>query len=116
MIIMAKKTTSSKPVFKMGWLPDQPGARDFVYSAPLKVSMNLPPKVDLRATCPPVCNQGQLGSCAANALSGAFAFGKKKQRQAVFMPSRLFLYYNERAAIQPKVLTAAPFLEMALNP
>jgi len=107
---MAKKTTTPKPVFKMGWLPDLPDARDFLYSAPLKVSMNLPPKVDLRLTCPPVYNQGQLGSCTANALSGAFEFGKKKQRKAVFMPSRLFLYYNERVAIHTESSDSGAFL------
>ncbi|MES1225948.1 MAG: C1 family peptidase, partial [Bacteroidota bacterium] len=97
---MAKKKTV--PVqFKMGWLPDIPDARDFSYSAPLKVMLKLPPKIDISAgfPAPKIYNQGSLGSCTANALSAAFQFGQKKQKKTTFMPSRLFLYYNERVII-----------------
>lgn len=42
-------------------------------------------------------DQGQLGSCSANAIAFAYAFDEIKQKNAeVFMPSRLFIYYNER--------------------
>lgn len=84
---------------KLGWLPDLPDARDFIYAAPLKVMRSLPAKVDLRKGCPPVYDQKNLGSCTANALGAAFEFGKKKQRKKTFRPSRLFLYYNERVII-----------------
>ena len=47
--------------------------------------------VDLRPKLPPVYDQGQLGSCTANALVAAFQYEKPS-----FMGSRLFLYYNER--------------------
>lgn len=58
----------------------------------------LPPSVDLRAACPPVYDQGQLGSCTANAIGAAVEFDQKKQKLAqTFQPSRLFIYYNERA-------------------
>jgi len=108
---MAKaKKAGDTLAFKMGWLPDLPDARDFLYAAPLKVAMNLPPKTDLRSHCPPVYNQGQLGSCTANALGGAFEFGKKKQGKAAFMPSRLFLYYNERVAIHTEASDSGAFL------
>jgi C1A family cysteine protease len=57
----------------------------------------LPASVDLRTQCPPkVYDQGQLGSCTANAISAAFEFGLLKQGLTDFMPSRLFIYYNER--------------------
>ncbi len=47
--------------------------------------------------CPPVYNQGQLGSCTANAIAGAIQFDRMKQKLAPdFTPSRLFIYYNER--------------------
>ena len=52
---------------------------------------SLPVKVDLRPKMPPVYDQGNLGSCTANALCGAFGYAVPK-----FMGSRLFLYYNER--------------------
>ena len=42
-------------------------------------------------------DQGQLGSCTANAIAFAVCFDELKQRnKAAFMPSRLFIYYNER--------------------
>ena len=81
---------------KYGWAPDLPDQRDHLYSAPLPVLTTLPPKKDLRSGCPPVYDQGQLGSCTANAISGAIQFEQKKQGAKVFMPSRLFVYYNER--------------------
>lgn len=80
-----------------GWQPDLPDHRDFLYAAPRALMRKLPPKVDLRKSCPPVYNQGNLGSCTANAIGGAFEFGLVKQnKKADFMPSRLFIYYNER--------------------
>jgi C1A family cysteine protease len=81
---------------KYGWAPDLPDHRDHLYSAPLPVLTKLPPKKDLRSGCPPVYDQGQLGSCTANAISGAIQFEQKKQALNVFMPARLFVYYNER--------------------
>ena len=41
-------------------------------------------------------DQGQLGSCTANAIAAALEFDQTKEKQQVFMPSRLFIYYNER--------------------
>jgi C1A family cysteine protease len=80
-----------------GWVPDRPDFRDKLYvtiAAPPKV---LPPKVDLSAECSPVENQGQLGSCTANALVGNLEFLEKKAGHPVADLSRLFIYYNERA-------------------
>ena len=79
---------------KYTWKPDIPDHRDFVYAAP---KATLPSKVDLRGSLmPPVYDQGQLGSCTANAIAGAVEFELRKQKLADFMPSRLFIYYNER--------------------
>jgi C1A family cysteine protease len=59
---------------------------------------NLPQSADLRGQCPPVYDQGQLGSCTANAIGAAIQFEQMKQNLPdIFMPSRLFIYYNERA-------------------
>jgi C1A family cysteine protease len=80
-----------------GWIPDLPDHRDQIYAAPLARLGPLPTKVDLRSTCPPVYDQGALGSCTANAIAGALQFNQIKQQVAdVFVPSRLFIYYNER--------------------
>jgi len=67
-----------------------------MYSAPRKAAV--PKSADLRATCPTIYNQGDLGSCTANAIAAAIEFDQRKQKLAApFTPSRLFIYYNERA-------------------
>ena len=82
---------------RYGWQPDVPDHRDFLYSAPIVQLARLPVKVDLRPHCPPVYDQGQLGSCTANAIGAAIQFERRKQKlKPDFPPSRLFLYYNER--------------------
>src|SRR5579871_2128054 len=79
-----------------GWVPDLPDGRDQLYRAP-KAAGVLPKSVDLRKGCPPVYDQGQLGSCTANAIAAALEFDQRKQKLAqLFTPSRLFIYYNER--------------------
>ena len=81
-----------------GWIPDLPDQRDHLYAAPPPVVSALPPSADLRPDCPPVYDQGQLGSCTANAIGGAIEFDQMKQKLSdVFVPSRLFIYYNERS-------------------
>jgi C1A family cysteine protease len=47
--------------------------------------------VDLRSRFPPIYDQGQIGSCTANALCGLIGY----VHPGLF-GSRLFLYYNER--------------------
>jgi C1A family cysteine protease len=82
---------------RYGWIRDLPDHRDHLYAAPPLVLSNLPSAVDLRPLCPPIEDQGQLGSCTANAIAGAIEFDQMKERLAsVFLPSRLFIYYNER--------------------
>jgi len=76
-----------------GWRPDLPDQRDKRLSL---VPASYPPYVDLRSALPAVYDQGQLGSCTANALAGAMQFDQWKEKIPGFMPSRLFLYYNER--------------------
>jgi C1A family cysteine protease len=80
-----------------GWVHDLPDARDFMYAAPLvRFPKGLPASIDLRSECPPVYDQGQLGSCTANGIAGAIEFDQSKQGTKSFLPSRLFIYYNER--------------------
>jgi C1A family cysteine protease len=44
-----------------------------------------------------VYDQGQLGSCTANAIGAALEFDQMRQKENPSTPSRLFIYYNERA-------------------
>ena len=79
-----------------GWRPQLGDARDIHFAAPVALLQNLPAQIDLTAQCPPVYDQGQLGSCTANAIGGAFEFSLIKQGLQDFVPSRLFIYYYER--------------------
>jgi C1A family cysteine protease len=86
-----------RKISRFGWVPDLPDARDYLYAAPPERLSKLPPSVDLRPSCPPVYDQGQLGSCTANAIGAAHQFQEmQEQIPDAFMPSRLFVYYNER--------------------
>jgi C1A family cysteine protease len=57
----------------------------------------LPKSVDLEPGCPPVYDQLQLGSCTGNALAGLFEFLLIKLGLPSFVPSRLMIYWGERA-------------------
>ena len=86
-----------RKIQRFGWIPDLPDQRDHLFAAPPPVVGALPPSVDLRSECPPVYDQGELGSCTANAIGAAVQFDQMKQKlPEVFPPSRLFIYYNER--------------------
>lgn len=80
-----------------GWIRDLPDHRDRAWVAPAITAAELPSSVDLRSKCPPVYEQGQLGSCTANALAGAVEYDQLRARLLpAWTPSRLFIYYNER--------------------
>jgi C1A family cysteine protease len=79
-----------------GWTRDLPDARDFLYAAPPAKLAALPPSVSLQSKCPPVYNQGQIGSCTANGIGAAIQFDQMKLGKKSFTPSRLFIYYCER--------------------
>jgi hypothetical protein len=60
---------------------------------------SFPPKVDLRPYMTAVENQGQTNSCAANAAAGAYEYlMKRHQGDDAYDVSRMFIYYNARAA------------------
>lgn len=87
--------TKHKPTY--GWMPDVPDHRDHLFAIRPDLVTGLPLKVDLRPLLPLPYDQGQLGSCTANAIAAAIEFDLKKQSLPDFIPSRLFIYYNERA-------------------
>src|SRR5205814_595210 len=86
-----------RKIKRYGWIPHIPDQRDYPYAAPPAFLRALPARIDLRKQCPPVYDQGQLGSCTANAIGGAIEFDQMKEKlPQIFIPSRLFVYYNER--------------------
>lgn len=82
-----------------GWKKDLPDHRDMYHQfGEVNLSNSILSIVDLRSKCPPVYNQGKLGSCTANGIGGAYHFDELRQNVlSLFMPARLFIYYNERA-------------------
>jgi C1A family cysteine protease len=63
----------------------------------LAAQANLPRRVDLRAHCSPIEDQGQTNSCVANAIVGALELHQRKAGMPPVDLSRLFLYYNARS-------------------
>ena len=93
------KHKKSASLRKYGWKPQLPDHRDWKFAKVGEPTpATLPTSVDLRTSgfMPAIYDQGQLGSCTANAIAGAVEFEQKKQQLCDFMPSRLFIYYNER--------------------
>jgi C1A family cysteine protease len=88
----------------MGWLHDLPDHRDFhVNSAEVqeirqqskkiqKIQKSLPPSVDLRQWCSPIEDQGDLGSCTANAGVAVLEYFQRRAFGKHLDASRLFLY------------------------
>lgn len=87
-----------------GWLPDLPDFRDYsdetktVHSLLKSVGvanpakLSLPTSADLRQWCPPIENQGNLGSCTANAGVALVEYFERRAFGRHIDASRLFLY------------------------
>lgn len=86
---------------RLGWKRELPDQRDHVraYAAIRgRAGLTLPAKVDLRTKMTPVYDQGELGSCTANAIAAVYQFQLKQQgiRLDPWVPSRLAIYWGER--------------------
>jgi C1A family cysteine protease len=81
---------------RYGWHPSLPDKRDLklIHSAE-KVAAR-PKSADLTMHMPPVYDQGQVGSCTANASGAAFEYDAMVQGIPFWTPSRLFIYWNAR--------------------
>jgi C1A family cysteine protease len=86
-------TYMEKHIFN--WRPDTHDQRDYKFSSVRKV-VELPKIVDLRSKMTPVEDQGQIGSCGANAGVGLLEFMDNNPDNKYTNLSRLFLYYNTR--------------------
>ena len=83
---------------KYGWKPQIPDFRD--HKLELTTPVNLPAKIDLAVahSYPAPYDQGNLGSCTANAIGAALEADQLAQHYpSIWTPSRLYIYYFERA-------------------
>lgn len=79
----------------LGWKKDAIDHRDYILQTPL--TKDIITKIDLRPNCPPVYDQGNLGSCVSNGTSFGVQYDQKKYNMThQFNPSRLYIYYNTR--------------------
>ena len=91
----------------MGWIKQKPDSRDYTFDHP-KVkarfdeirAKGLASSIDLRPNCSPIVDQGNLGSCTANAGAGDVEFIELHQSKSYVAASRLFLYYVTRHLIE----------------
>jgi C1A family cysteine protease len=103
----------------LGWLPDIPSHLDYtedhpqiapllsqtrlaprvmggMRGEPIEAFGSLPAQVDLRPSFSPVEDQGQLGSCTANAAVGLLEYFERHTAGTYTDASRLFVYKTER--------------------
>jgi C1A family cysteine protease len=78
-----------------GWKKDPLDPRDVVFGVTHQPHA-LAASRSLREQMPPVYDQGELGSCTANAIAACMQFADSMQYENVGPLSRLFIYYHER--------------------
>lgn len=88
--------TSIKTKHRYGWRADLPDQRDKLFAKLIPIPAKLPTSVDLRKICSKIEDQGDLGSCTANAIVGNLETLEIKDNVHFEDLSRLFIYYNER--------------------
>ena len=79
---------------KYGWKPDSPDHRDKYIHYNLISDIE---DCDLRDEMPGIYDQKEIGSSVANAVAAAYEYNQiKLDDNHIFIPSRLFIYYNTR--------------------
>jgi C1A family cysteine protease len=82
-----------RQIRRYGWKPSLPDLRDHIADASELAVLD---EVDPRADLPDVFDQGQLGSCTANAVAAAVQYDAKLNGADPGFLSRLWIYYYER--------------------
>jgi C1A family cysteine protease len=117
--VPAPGTIQERVPVGMGWLRDLPDFRDYtadhIAIAPhldaigvgQPADLAVPASVDLRPYCSPIEDQGALGSCTANAVTGLVEYFERRAHGKHIDGSRLFLYKATRELIHAKGDTGA---------
>lgn len=94
---MAKRSKTAtrrdaKVLKNYGWRPDLPDNRDRLFAIEKPKAVAIPVRVSLRKEMPPIWDQGELGSCVAQACVAAHMFVHRSDD----LMSRLQLYWSAR--------------------
>ncbi len=101
-----KQPVSDAFPYSFGWIPDLPDTRDYTKDhpkvAPLlaKKPSSLQSSADLRPFCPPVFDQGEMGSCTANAAAALLSYHNRRSFGKTAPLSRMFIYKGTRDLMQ----------------
>ena len=73
-----------------------PDRRDHLVKVLRRGGARMPAAVNHKASLPYVFDQGPIGSCTANCAGSMHSWMTRRSSGELFVPSRLFLYYNTR--------------------
>lgn len=79
-----------------GYRPSPHDPKPKKYKVQRFTQKELPPRVDLRRYMTEVEDQGEVGSCTANSMAGAYEYLAMRTLGQSGHVSRLFIYYNAR--------------------
>ena len=79
-------------------IPSPPDPRDYkvVFQQQKSSGTASSSTASVESYCPPVFDQGRIGSCTANASACMYYCVLGLQSASLFIPSRLYIYYNTR--------------------
>jgi len=91
-------TSGTPQALPGGWIPDRPDPRDRLLVTPQFANpVPRPASADLSGKFPPAYDQGDMGTCTANAIAAAVQYARRVHKKPDdFTPSRLFIYYQQR--------------------
>jgi C1A family cysteine protease len=91
--VLEDASVQPRRIQRYGWKPSIPDLRDHIADAS---ELAVQDEVDPRGDLFPVFDQGQLGSCTANAVAAAVEYDAKLNGSDPGALSRLWIYYYER--------------------
>lgn len=103
------------PIKGLGWKPPLPNAHKKWFKDFCRVSATNPNVVDLGPECPPIYDQGQLGSCTSFSSCSLAQFLILKSKLWDFVPSFLAEYYWTRLGEGTQSQDAGASVQDAVN-